>query len=254
MPMLTRPANFLSSFPLILALALFGVMSHAGEAYAQDDSGAEDFDSEGEKETGSILRSEDKVKHGVGLRLRYVFVPKGLVELFMEHAASGVSQTGFGLDYVRRKKNFEFSVGFEYDKLSPDDGYYVERGGNPQQAGTTDYIEFDGLSWYTIDASVMYHQPLTPMISLRYGGGLGFGIVTGDIVSSDARCVGDDLQGGDCGITGPEIGKKEDFFRYPPVFNVIGGVQFTPADNVAINVELGMRTVFFTGISGQYFF
>ncbi len=254
MRMLTRPSIILPSFPLIAAIALFGAAIEPSDAHAQDESGEEeDFDGEGEA-TAAALTDMDKVRHGVGLRLRYIFVPKGLIELFLEEAPSGVSQTGFGIDYVRRKKNFEFSVGFEYDKLAPDDGYFVERGGDPRQAGTTDFIEFDGLSWYTIDASIVYHQPLSPLISLRYGGGLGFGIVTGDVISTDAQCGGTDLQGGDCARTGPEIDKKEDFFRFPPVFNVIGGVQVTPADNFAINVEVGMRTVFYSGISGQYFF
>lgn len=252
MPMLTRPANFLSSLCLILALALVGVASTAGDARAQEETSDENYDGEESSETESALTSTNKVKHGVGLRLRYIFVPKGLIELFMEEASSGVSQPGFGLDYVRRKKNFEFSVGFEYDNLSPEDGYFVERGGNPLQAGTTDFIRFDGLSWFTIDASIVYHQPLSSLISLRYGGGLGFGIVRGDIISQDALCVGNDIQGGDCQAVGPE--EEEDFFRFPPVFNLLGGLQFTPADNFAINLEIGMRTVFYSGLSGQFFF
>ncbi len=255
MSMLTRSSIILPSFPLIAAMALFGTVVHSGDALAQDESGDEqDFDGEGETAKGPALTDVAKVRHGIGLRLRYIFVPKAMIELFMEEAPSGVSQTGFGLDYVRRKGNFEFSVGFEYDKLAPEDGFYVERGGNPREAGTTDKIVFDGLSWYTIDASIVYHHPITELISLRYGGGLGFGIVTGDIISSDSICFGDDLQNGDCQVTGPEVDKKEDFFRFPPVFNVQGGVQVTPADNFAINVELGLRTVFYTGISGQYFF
>jgi len=254
MPMLTRSSIILPSFPLIAAMALFGATLDTGNAHAQDESGDEeqDFDGEGEVETAPALTDMDKVRHGIGLRLRYIFVPKALIELFMEEAPSGVSQTGIGFDYVRRKKNFEFSVGFEYDKLAPDDGFFVERGGDPRQLGTTDEIRFDGLSWFTIDASIVYHHPLTSLISLRYGGGLGFGIVTGDIISKDAVCGGDDIQGGDCISGGPET--KEDFFRFPPVFNVVGGVQITPADNFAINVELGMRTVFYSGVSGQYFF
>ncbi|MCP4449280.1 MAG: hypothetical protein GY811_28700 [Myxococcales bacterium] len=252
--MLTRPANFLFSFSLVLVLSLFGVAGYADSAHAQDEAGEEDYDSAEGFSDGPALSDSAEVRHGVGLRLRYIFLPQGLIELFMEHAPSGVSQKGFGFDYVRRKKDFEFSVGFEYDTLSPDDGYFVERGGNPRNEGTTDFIEFDGLSWYTIDAAIVYHHALSSLVSLRYGGGLGFGIVKGDIISTDSQCTGDDLQGGDCSKTGPEFAEKEDFFRYPPVFNVLGGVQLTPGDNVAINFEIGMRTVFYTGLSGQYFF
>ncbi len=252
MLILTRP-NLLR--PAVVLCALLAVLGTATpQAHAQDeeaDQSEQDFDSE---EVDESLTSPAKVRHGVGLRLRYVFFPKSMLELFMEEAASGMGHGGFGLDYVRRKGDVEISVGFEYDKLGPDDGYYVERGGDPMQAGTTDFVEFDGLGWFTIDASIVYHYPLTKQVALRYGGGIGFGIVSGDVIESDARCTGPDLQGGDCSITGPQINEKQDFFRYPPVFNLQGGVQFTPHKDVRINLELGLRTIFYTGLSAQYFF
>ncbi len=195
----------------------------------------------------------DAAKHGIGLRLRYVFVPKGLIELFMEDAAGGMGNPGFGLDYVYRKKNFEFSAGFEYDSLNGTKGAYIERGGAFNESGTVDIVEFDDLAWLTLDASFVWHKPLTELVALRYGGGFGFGLVSGEVISSDAACTSDNIQV-DCFPSGPQQNEKQDFFRFPPVFNALFGVQLTPGENLAINIEVGMRTVFYSGLGVQYFF
>ena len=257
--MLNRTHNsyFSRWYLALIATALVLILPGATWAQEMDDEAG---DSAAEPDVPMAEETPidpDAVRHGVGLRLRYVFVPKGLIELFMEEAAGGMSNPGFGLDYIRRKKNFEFSVGFEYDALSGTEGAYVESGGSASQPGTTDIVEFDGLSWFTIDASFVYHHPLSKLVSLRYGGGIGLGIVTGDVIKTDAVCTGPDAQSDCSKTTNPkssDFNEKQDFFRVPPVFNLIGGVQLTPARNMAINFEIGMRTVFYSGISGQYFF
>lgn len=244
-------------------MILLGLGSFSTEAFAQDELDDSSAEPEGDVAEPSTPMAEEidlksEIRHGVGLRLRYIFVPKALIELFVEESPSGVSQSGFGLEYVRRKKDFEFSVGFEYDALSADNGYFVERGGAPTMPGTTDFIEFDGLAWYTLDAAFVYHHKLNDLVALRYGGGIGLSIVTGEIIQTDAICNGNDTQD-DCSrvpapIPGGEFNTKQDFFRFPPVFSALGGVQLTPARNIAVNIELGMRTVFYTGVGVQYFF
>ena len=259
--MLKRTRLFSFSFFLVF-LCLAGGNAHAqeevGEENDEDVMDTDSDDSAGQDEVAlapEVEKDPDALKHGIGLRLRYVFLPKSLIEVFLEEAASGVGHGGFGLDYVRRKKDFEFSIGFEYESLSPDDGFFVERNGSPAQNGTVDFIEFDGLSWFTIDAAFVFHKKLSDLVSLRYGGGIGLGIVTGDVISTDAICTGPNTQD-DCvpDANGAEVNEKEDFFRFPPVFNALGGVQLTPGHNMAINIELGMRTVFYTGVGVQYFF
>src|SRR5687768_17325778 len=57
------------------------------------------------------------VEYGVDLRIRRVFVPKGLLNLFVDRSAGGASNTGFGVDFVRRRGNTELQLGFEYEKI-----------------------------------------------------------------------------------------------------------------------------------------
>ena len=253
--------RYFSGWYLAVFTTFLLVVGMNSSAWAQDmdDESSESADGESDGSdapmAAEVPDDPDAVKHGVGIRLRYVFMPKALIQLFMEEAAGGMSNPGFGMDYVRRKKNFEFSVGFEYDKLNGTEGYYVENNGSPQQAGTVDFVEFDSLAWFTIDASFVYHHPLSSMVSLRYGGGIGLGFTTGDVIKTDANCGGTTTDSCSPDLNpGGDLNSKQDFFRFPPVFNLIGGVQITPVRNVAINVEIGMRTVFYSGVSGQYFF
>ena len=221
-------------FSLLTALTTFG-LSVAAPATAQ------------------AQEEEEAVRHGVELRGRFVFLPEGIIETFVEDAASGMSNPGFGLAYVRRKGDFELSVGLSRDSLSPSDGYYVERGEMAANPGSTDFLEFDGLAWYTFDVNFVFHKPLTKMVALRYGGGLGWGMVTGDIFSTDAGCTGNDAQN-DCQPLPGAPRVKEEFFRYPPALAGLVGAQITPVKNLAINLEVGIRTVFYTGMGVQYFF
>jgi hypothetical protein len=149
----------------------------------------------------------------------------------------------------------ELSVGIEYDNLNPEDGYYVESGRDVQDPGAVDFTEFDGLSWITLDASVVYHKPLNAVLALRYGGGIGLSYVMGDVIKTDAICNGPNAQT-DCQAdpNAQQLNEKQDFFRFPPVLNLLAGLQITPGDNLAINLEFGMRTVFYGGTSVQYFF
>ena len=256
--MLNRTSNRYFSVWFLVLVSIFLLRSSASSALAQelDEDGASDDEGSGDDapEAADAPIDADAVRHGIGLRLRYVFVPKGLIQLFMEEAAGGMGNPGYGIEYIRRKKNFEISVGIEYDKLSGTEGYYVESGGSATQPGTVDFVEFDNLAWITLDASFVYHHALSSLVSLRYGGGIGLSYVSGEVIKTDANCGGTTTASCSKDLNpGGDLNTKQDFLRFPPVFNLIGGVQITPVRNVAINIELGMRTVFYTGITVQYF-
>ncbi len=246
-------------FAVFATIMLVGGMNSSVWAQDMDDESGDSADDESADSdapmAAEVPDDPDAVKHGIGIRLRYVFVPQGLIEIFMEEAAGGMTNPGFGLEYVRRKKDVEITIGFEYDKLSGTEGFYIENGGSTQKAGTVDFIEFDKLAWFSIDFSYIKHYALSSMVSLRYGGGIGLGFTTGEVIKTDANCGGTTTASCSPDLNpGGDLNEKQDFFRFPPVFNLTGGVQVTPVRNVAINFEIGMRTIFYTGVTGQYFF
>src|SRR6185295_8443243 len=59
-----------------------------------------------------------EVEYGVGVRLRSVWVPKALLELFVERSAGGAHNYGFGVDLSRRRGTTELQLGFEYERIN----------------------------------------------------------------------------------------------------------------------------------------
>ena len=197
-------------------------------------------------------------EYGVGLRLRGVFEPAFMMNLFVEEQTSGgMFHPGFGLELNRRKGEFELVLGLEYENVSPDDGYWLEKGDDGVSPGQfPDFVEFDGLSWFTADLTFMFHTLMSEKVAFRYGAGFGLGIVFGDALQTDSTCTGPNFDEQCTPITGGG-GQINDPADIPPVFpvvNLILGAQFRPSKKVSINVEGGLRTLFFFGISGTYYF
>lgn len=190
---------------------------------------------------------------GVGLRLRNVRMPRSFLEVFVDRAPGGSSEVGFGLEVVRRNRNFEFAFGLEYEKIFIEEGIWVERD-KPPPGDEVDYVEFDDFAWITADVTFLHHTSFGPYFALRYGGGLGIGLLMGDVRRTDYMCTSSDLDS-----CGPYVGAANDRTPYdlPPVFPVVTalfGGQITPVPNIAINIEAGIRTLPFFGTSVVYYF
>jgi hypothetical protein len=198
--------------------------------------------------------AKPKTTYGVGIRLRQVVVPKGMIELFVERAESGSSHTGFGLELIRRKANLEISLGFEYESLSGESGFWIDKGEQIPQ-DDPDWVEFDNFGWITTEVNFIWHTPLHEKVHLRYGAGLGLGIIRGDVLQTDAQCT--DVTVSSCMIQPNPANNRKPNDNVPPVFPVINltlGAQIRPTENIAINIEGGMRTAFFLGATGVFYF
>ena len=220
---------------------------------------------------------KDKIQYGVDLRLREVFLPAGLLELFLDHVPGGVQSTGFGFDLVRRRGDLELQLGFEYEALKPAAGVYINKGdspniGNPNNQAAVDYIlPNSNFAWYTIEFTFLNHAEINKYIAFRYGGGVGLGILTGGIprykvycaagASSPSnlnpQCTPNTLPGGQATLDTTDLSPQPANENVPPVFpvvNAILGFQIRPVDHVVINLEGGIRTLPFIGVSLGYFF
>jgi hypothetical protein len=190
---------------------------------------------------------------GVGFRLRNMRIPKGLLEIFVDRAPAGSSNVGFGLEVSRRKGQFEVQLGLEYEKITIEKGIWINKG-DTIPADEPDYVEFDGFGWVTAELSFMYHTPIVPQVAVRYGGGAGIGVFTGDIVRTDYRCTTTSLDS--CGES-PTATNLKTPYDLPPVMlvvNAIVGLQIRPTNEIFINVEGGLRTAPFFGMTAGYYF
>ncbi|MEM9487792.1 MAG: hypothetical protein AAGC55_01545 [Myxococcota bacterium] len=203
---------------------------------------------------------EPKANFGLGLRLRQVYIMNPILELFWGRAADTASQTGFGGEFIRRKGNFEFTIGLEYERLETEVDLWLERG-DEAPMDEPDLVEFDSFGWVGIDFNFIWQAELSRMFALRYGAGLGVGLILGDVIKTDYRCPTEEvtLEGDNACQLSPmpedERTVEEDIPPVFPIVNAIVGVQFRPIGNLAINLEGGIRTLLpFIGTSVAYTF
>jgi hypothetical protein len=116
----------------------------------------------------------------------------------------------------------------------------------------------------------MNHVPINKYVAFRYGGGAGLGILSGELDHYNIACAAGSTNtnvapgcvparfGGSGQYTDPTPGTATQVkYDIPPVFpvvNAIIGVQIKPFDKAVINIEGGIRTLPFLGMSFGYFF
>lgn len=225
----------------------------AGAATARAQAALDDDSSSPTPTSTAAAATPEKSNIGVGVRLRNVWVPQGLIEVFVQRAPGGASNVGFGLEVARRKGQFEVQLGLEYEKISIDKGIWIENG-DTIPADEPDYVEFDKFGWVTAELSFLYHTEIIPQLSVRYGGGAGIGVLTGDILRTDYRCATASL---DSCSESPTATNRKTPYDLPPVMlvvNAIVGLQIRPTEEIFINVEGGLRTVPFFGTTAGYYF
>lgn len=253
------------------SLTLLAIAS--GTALAQpalDESGQPQPTTDPTASPTMLATAEPAPEYGIDLRLRRVFVPQGLLELFVERAAGGASNTGFGVDLVRRRGNVELQLGFEFENIEVGEGVWINKGDNVAAGDEADYIlsaerAGSSLGWFSVEFTFLSHAEITKKVAVRYGGGAGIGFVTGELQKYDVMCVGatNDTPEPGCrpntvnGGNGVDADGAPEAYDLPPVFpvvNAIIGLQIRPTSKAVINIETGIRTLPFLGVSAGYFF
>jgi hypothetical protein len=253
----------------LAAMAGVAVVLGAGQVRAQDEDlpGGEEAPAEGtgieeggfdnyEKAEQKKKKKKKEAEYGLGLRVRGVFEPAFMMNLFVEEQTSGgVFSPGFGFELMRRRENFELVLGFEYENVSPSDGYWLEKGDDGVSAGQyPDFIDFDGLAWVTADLAFLFNSPINEKLTFRYGAGFGLGLVLGEVRQTDQVCSSTDFEESCMNAMG---GQQNDEADLPPVFPVVDlilGLQYRPTPKMTIIFEGGLRTLFFFGVSVGYYF
>jgi hypothetical protein len=211
----------------------------------------------------------DNGVYGVGLRMRYVSVPSWLLGQFTKHNMPLSTIGHYGIEAFRRRRNFQMTVAFSYQNMSPPDGNWL--GSGNQADIDTRFLQFRGLSLYTIDFEVAWQGMLTSWFGLHAGAGLGLAVVRGKIyVNVSQGCtdtnVGDLSQchppGVTCanGICTPESALSQtpsnDVFPVAPVVSTVVGMDFRLPDvkGWEAKIEAGFFDAFFAGLGIGYTF
>jgi len=207
---------------------------------------------------------------GVGLRARYVSVPVWLLGQFTKHNIPLGTFGHYGIEGFHRSGNFQITLAFSYQNMSPPDGNWL---GNGRDATMdTRLLQFRGLSLYSLDAAVSWQGMISSWFGLHAGAGLGLSVVRGSVyVSVSDGCTDANIgdlsqchpQGFVCnnGVCthGPGLNLKPDGNVLPlfPIVNVFAGMDFRLpeyAKGWEAKIEGGFFDAFFVGAGIGYTF
>ncbi len=219
---------------------------------------------------------EEPVTYGGDFRLRDVFLPSWMMGLFVERAAGGTSHAGWGFDFIRKRGTVELQFGFEHEQIEPAEGVWIEKGKNVGAGDSADYIvnptDAGGtFGWYTLEFTFVNNKPINQYVAFRYGVGAGLGILSGNVKRWDLNPCGPGatnsnptpgcvpIAKGGTGVPSGDNGGAEtapvSYDLGTPVFPVLTaliGVQIKPIEHMIVNVETGIRTLPFIGLSIGY--
>jgi hypothetical protein len=137
---------------------------------------------------GGPARPAD-LSYGVAARLRWVSIPEWMLNLFTKQNVP-LSSWGTGVEFFRRKGNFDLVGSFSYINLSPPDGNWLGKGDMHPASVDTDLVQFRNLALYGLDVSFLWHNFFNDWFGMHYGAGIGIGIVGGTLLrTSNAGCT-----------------------------------------------------------------
>jgi hypothetical protein len=112
----------------------------------------------------------------VGLRFRYVIVPKFYTSLFADGGTT-VGAPAFGPEFTIRQNRFEYVLSAMYASYAMDPTPFKSKSDN-------------NLAWELVDSSIKslylmsdfsWSSPIDPKFSVLYGAGFGIGIIFGEL-------------------------------------------------------------------------
>jgi hypothetical protein len=235
------------------------------------------------KETAPIPSTDERVLYAVGLRVRYLTVPGWLLAPFLDQHTS-LNSASLAGEFVRRKGNLDITVSLDLGFYSPTDGNYLGSGKNPNL--DTHYVQFRNLDFLSLDVSFYWVHDFLPWLALTLGGGVGIGIVFGDVfVVNNSQTVCNAANAGDPNScypvgpagpvkpTDPQFQQKLEALKSgndtaqspnyhsssdkPPVMVVVNfaiGLRFKVHRHFAVNVGGGFRDGWVLGAGPEYVF
>lgn len=225
-------------------------------------------------------RAHDEPRHALGVRLRGAWITNAMLQSVMA-AATEMNGLSGAVEYIYRQRRYDVVTSLDLTILGMRDGNYLARGRDPSQ--DVHYVQFGGfgqLNLLSVDVSIIGHNDLTRWLEVRYGGGVGLGLLLGDIrlIANSRMCTAenahDPLRCHPVGPAGPirpddprfeeklaatedpnKVDVADDPHRHVtqdkppvlPVLNLVVGLRFKVHRHLAFDVELGFRNAIFFG-------
>lgn len=130
-------------------------------------------------------------RFALGARLRGVWVTPQMLAPFVS-TSSGLSSIAGGAEFIYRKRTYDVVTSLDLMFINLADGNFLGNGRDPTQ--DTHYVQFGGfgqLTFLSADVSIIGHSSLTRWLEVRYGAGVGLGLVVGDVrvINNGRQCT-----------------------------------------------------------------
>jgi hypothetical protein len=223
---------------------------------------------------------EPKTPYQLGARLRGIFVTEAMLAPFLA-ARTSMESVSVAAELIYRTRKFDVVTSLDYSHWPVKDGNYLGAGNPPDL--DTKYVEFRGLGFLSADVSLIAYHHVNKWMDIRYGGGLGLGVVFGTVLATNnwtnctlanvsdlSQChpVNVDLTGPnkEQQLAATEAPGQRDTAQNPhrtvrpekppvlPVINLVFGLRFLLHPRVSLTVETGFRNSVFVGAGAHYHF
>src|SRR5207244_1000203 len=87
-----------------------------------------------------------------------------------------------GFEFIYRRPKFDVVTSLDISSIDVHDGNWLANDQNPADA--THFLQFRGVYFISADVSIIGHTALGRWLELRYGGGIGVGVVTGNVLDT----------------------------------------------------------------------
>lgn len=214
----------------------------------------------------------DRNEFMVTARARAVMVPDFLLGIWFDehgsHWSDGHYNMSYGGEFVwRRGTDFELGLGIDHADLTMADAFWLEAGDDAQGA---DWTEVD-MRILSFVFSAYWFWDVEPWFTPYFGGGVGLGMVLGDVVRYEPRdgtaCrsnLGDDVRFAPAECFTADGEPDENQFEDPepeeeiwpayPMIHLSGGMRFNIHDHGVVKLEAGVYPYLFAGLQlgGQF--
>ena len=229
-------------------------------------------------------RADEDHHYALGARIRGVWLPSALLGA-VAATDSSLSSIAGGVEVIVRKPRYDVVTSLDLMFLDLKDANFLGNGRDPAQ--DTHWVQFGpfgALDFLSVDVSIIGHTPLTRWLELRYGGGVGLGLLLGDvrIINNGRQCTAENYRdpsrcyphSADGSVDIPldradaparlaatekkgAVDLADDPHWHvtdnkPPVMPVVNaqlGLRFRVHDHLAFDVDAGFRDALFFGAS-----
>ena len=227
-----------------------------------------------------------QAEYALGARVRGIWVTPAMMAPFLT-TSTLMQNPSFGVELIQRRPHYDVVTSIDVSLFSPADGNYLASGHDPNV--DSHFVHFDNLTLLSTDVSIIGHTALNRWLELRYGAGVGLGLVLGgawvvnnggtgangqpictaqnagdisqchpvgvDLTSPDRQKMLDATKGPGTDLAGtPHYHQSNEVPPVLPVVNILVGLSARVHRHASLQVEVGFRNAIFFGIGGHYWF